>query len=75
MSDHHNQTQYESLLRSGLPEQAAARIAGISKRGTGLVPYEDYTKSQLYELSQILNIQGRSKMDKPELLGEIRKAG
>ena len=75
MSDHHNQTQYESLVHSGLPEQAAARISRICTRGRGLVPFEDFTKSQLYELGQLLDIQGRSKMDKSELLAEIREAG
>ena len=70
-----NDEQYEALRDDGMSKEKAARIAnssGASKRGGESSPYEDWTKDDLYERAQELEIDGRSDMTKDELIEALR---
>jgi hypothetical protein len=66
---------YEALRDEGASKEKAARIANaqangsIDHRGTDL---EDRTKEDLYDEAKEIGIDGRSKMDKDELIDAIR---
>lgn len=69
--------QYEALRDQGESKEKAARIANTprstaGKRGGSSPPYEDWTKDDLYERAKDLGIEGRSDMDKSELIDAIR---
>lgn len=69
--------QYEALRREGASKEKAARIANTdrttaAKRGGQAPPYEDWTKADLYERAQDLEIDGRSNMSKDELIDALR---
>ncbi|GFE65680.1 DUF7218 family protein [Litoreibacter roseus] len=71
---------YEALREDGMSKQKAARIANAqanddmspSKKGGKAPPYEEWTKDELYERAQELEIEGRSDMDKSELISALR---
>lgn len=58
--------------RQDLGRQAAKARARGGKAGRG---YEDRTRQQLYEVAKKLNIAGRSRMGKWDLIRAIRKHG
>ncbi len=66
---------YEDLREQGDSKEKAARIANakaagtLDHRGTDL---EDRTKDDLMNEAQEIGIEGRSKMDKAELVKAIR---
>ena len=66
---------YEKLRDEGNSKEKAARIANakaagtLDHRGTDL---EDRTKEDLYDEAKEIGIEGRSKMDKDELIDAIR---
>lgn len=69
--------QYESLRKEGLSKEKAARIANTprkeaAKKGGKSSPYEDWTKQELYQRAKEIGIDGRSKMDKKELIKSLR---
>lgn len=69
--------QYEKLRQQGESKEKAARVANTprgtaGKRGGQSPPYEDWTKEDLYERAQELDIEGRSEMDKDELISALR---
>lgn len=72
---------YQSLRDDGASKEKAARIANAqandeqepSKKGGKQPPYEDWTKEELYDRAQELDIEGRSDMDKDELIEALRK--
>ena len=72
---------YEDLRDEGMSKEKAARIANAkanpkqqpSKRGGKAPPYEDWTKQDLYERAKELDVDGRSKMDKGELIAALRQ--
>ena len=72
---------YQALRDKGHSKEKAARIANAqanpdqepSKKGGKASPYEDWTKDELYERAQELDIDGRSTMTKPELIRALRK--
>ena len=69
--------QYEALRRQGAGKEKAARIANtgrkaVARRGGTSPAYEDWTKDQLYQRAQGLDIAQRSAMSKKELTGAIR---
>ena len=69
--------QYEALRRQGASKEKAARIANTSRstagrRGGSSPPYEEWTKDELYERAQEIGIDGRSRMDKGELIDALR---
>ena len=70
-----NDEQYEALRDEGMSKSKAAAIAnadGASKRGGEAPPYEEWSKDELYERAQELEIDGRSDMSKDELIEALR---
>ncbi len=73
---------YEALREDGASKQKAAAIANAqasdtqdpSAKGGKQPPYEDWTKEDLYERAQELEIEGRSGMDKSELIEALRNS-
>ena len=71
---------YESLREDGASKEKAARIANAQasddqhpgKKGGGQPPYEEWTKDELYDRAQELDIEGRSDMTKDELIEALR---
>ena len=72
---------YEALLDDGASKSKAAAIANaaardgrstVGKRGGEADAYEDWTKAELYERAQELDIEGRSEMTKDELIEALR---
>lgn len=71
---------YEALRDEGASKEKAARIANAqandnmkpSEKGGKASPYDDWTKDDLYERAQELDIEGRSDMDKSELIEALR---
>ena len=43
-----------------------------SKKGGEADPYEEWTRDDLYDQAQKIGIEGRSKMDKGELIEALR---
>jgi len=66
-----NEAQYEALRRKGMSKEKAARIANSEDSGGGS-PYEERTKKELYELAQKIDLAGRSRMTKAELIRALR---
>jgi hypothetical protein len=69
--------QYEKLREKGESKQKAARIANTSrsragKRGGKSGSYEDWSKQELQERAKEIGIEGRSKMNKGELIDALR---
>lgn len=66
---------YEELRDEGMSKEKAARISNakaegsLEHRGSNL---EDRTKEELYGQAEEIGIEGRSKMDKDELVDAIR---
>lgn len=70
-----NPDQYEALREQGYSKEKSARIANsdnAGKRGGKAKKYEDRTKEDLYEQAKKVGIEGRSKMDKQELIDALR---
>jgi hypothetical protein len=69
--------RYEALREQGESKEKAARIANTprreaGKRGGESKPYEEWTKDELYERAGEIGIEGRSDMDKDELISALR---
>ena len=70
-----NEDQYEALRDKGYSKQKAARIANTpnaGKKGGKAKPYEKWSKSELYKQAKNVGINGRSKMNKSELINALR---
>ncbi|MFI9653544.1 Rho termination factor N-terminal domain-containing protein [Guyparkeria sp. GHLCS8-2] len=70
--------QYEALRDEGMSKEKAARIANsdrtqAARRGGESGRYENWTKEELYDKAQEVGIEGRSKMDKDELIRALRE--
>tara|TARA_A100001391_G_scaffold192985_1_gene167733 strand:+ start:412 stop:678 length:267 start_codon:yes stop_codon:yes gene_type:complete len=71
---------YEALRDDGYSKATAARIANAkanpdqhpSEKGGQSPPYEDWTKDDLYQRAQELDIDGRSNMNKADLIKALR---
>lgn len=72
---------YEALRDDGASKEKAARIANASskesrstvgRRGGKADPYEDWTVDELHERARELDIEGRSAMNKDELITALR---
>ena len=69
--------QYEALRDDGMSKEKAARIANSDRSETGSKggssqKYEDWTKDDLYDKAKDVGIEGRSNMDKGELIDALR---
>lgn len=68
--------QYEALRRQGSSKEKSARIANsgrnASKRGGRSSPYEHWNKAELLAKAREVDITGRSKMTKSELINALR---
>lgn len=76
-----NDEQYEAMRDEGMSKEKAARIANAnagsggnqaSEKGGKSSKYEDKTKSELEDKAREVGIEGRSKMDKGELIDALR---
>lgn len=73
--------QYEALRDEGMSKEKAARISNASanegrskvgRRGGKAGKYEDQTKDELMDRARDLEIEGRSKMNKGQLIDALR---
>lgn len=68
--------QYETLRRQGMSKEKAARIANTgkqaSRKGGKSTKYEDWTEQKLREKAKQAGIEGRSKMNKQQLIDALR---
>jgi hypothetical protein len=69
--------QYEALRREGMSKEKAARIANsdrqdVGHRGGKSPEYDEWSKDDLYEKAKEVGIEGRSHMDKGELINALR---
>lgn len=70
-----NEDQYEALKDKGYSKEKSARIANTpnsGKKGGKAKPYEERTKAELYEQAKKVGIEGRSKMNKSQLINALR---
>lgn len=76
-----DEKQYRALRREGASKNKAARIANASanssrsstgKKGGSSGSYDDWSKSQLMDRAREIGIEGRSKMNKGELVKALR---
>lgn len=70
-----NEEQYQALRDKGYSKEKSARIANTpdaGEKGGRAAPYEEWTKKDLYEKAQELDIAGRSTMDKEALIDALR---
>ncbi|MFC4097526.1 DUF7218 family protein [Euzebyella saccharophila] len=70
-----NEDQYEALREKGYSQEKAERIANTDdsgKKGGKAKTYEERTKQQLYEQAKKVDIEGRSQMNKSELIKALR---
>jgi hypothetical protein len=69
--------QYEALRDDGMSKEKAARIANsdrsdTAQKGGSSQAYEDWTKDDLYDKAKEVGVEGRSNMDKGELIDALR---
>ncbi len=72
---------YEKVRKQGASKEKAARIANasanegrktVARRGGKSSSYDDMTKQELSERAKKVGIEGRSKMNKDELVSALR---
>lgn len=69
--------RYEALRSQGYSKEKSARIANApkhetSRKGGQSESYEKWTKDELYTKAKEVGIEGRSSMDKEELIDALR---
>ncbi len=70
-----NEEQYEALRDKGYSKEKSARIANTpdsGKKGGKAKPYEEWTKEELYNKAKEIDLDGRSKLNKDELINALR---
>ena len=74
--------QYEALRDQGMSKEKAARISNASfsqgrsavgRRGGRAQDYDERTKEELLQRARELGVEGRSTMNKAELIHALRK--
>ena len=74
--------QYEALRDEGMSKEKAARIANssanegrstVGRRGGRAEDYEDRTVDELQQRAREVGIEGRSNMDKSDLIRALRE--
>jgi len=77
-----NPDQYEALRDQGMSKEKAARISNASfsqgrsavgRRGGRAQDYDERTKDELLQRAREVGVEGRSKMNKAELIRALRK--
>ena len=68
-----NQDQSGALKNKVRSNEKAAHKVNTKDQDQDSRPYEERTRGQLYEIARELEIEGRSKMDKDQLIRAIRK--
>ncbi|MDP8943879.1 MAG: Rho termination factor [Actinomycetota bacterium] len=69
--------QYEKLREQGMSKEKAARIANTDRQSAGKKggkagSYEDWSKKDLERRAREIGVEGRSKMDKGDLIDALR---
>jgi hypothetical protein len=69
--------KYEKLRDKGMSKEMAARIANSptgpsSRKGGKASRYEGWSKQELYDRAKEIGIEGRSSMNKDELISALR---
>jgi hypothetical protein len=69
--------QYEALRDQGASKEKAARIANSdrgesARKGGKAGSYDDWTNEELEQRAAEIGIEGRSRMDKSELIDALR---
>lgn len=69
--------RYAALRDEGASKEKAARIANTDphksgRRGGKSPAYAEWTKPELYEKAKAVGIEGRSKLNKDELIDALR---
>lgn len=72
-----NPEQYEALRDDGMSKEKAARISNAptektSQKGGSHPPYEEWTVEELHDRAREISIDGRSGMNKSELIEALR---
>jgi len=76
-----DEKQYKALRREGASKEKAARIANASanssrasvgRKGGKSGSYDDWSKADLVERAREIGIEGRSKMNKSQLVNALR---
>lgn len=70
--------RYEAMREEGMSKEKAARIANTpasvaGRRGGKAEPYEEWSKDELYAKAKQVGIEGRSSMNKGELISALRE--
>lgn len=70
-----NDAHYKALKETGYSKETTAPLANtpqLEKKEGASKPYEKWTRTDLYKEAKKLDIKGRSKMDKNELIYNLR---
>jgi hypothetical protein len=78
-----DEKKYEALRREGNSEQKSARIANasaaqgskkVARKGGKAGSYDDWTKDELVRRAREIGIEGRSSMNKAQLIDALRNS-
>lgn len=69
-----NREQYEALETKDIVKKnrPALQTLRTGTKGGKAKPYEEWTKKELYNKTKMIGIDGRSKMNKGELIDALR---
>lgn len=69
-----NKEMYETLIHKVLSNEKYGQTANSSKAGENVrtKPYEEWTKEELYQQARKVGVEGRSYMNKRNLIKSLR---